>query len=57
MGPVCKNEKGRGDESADSGGWAKRAFLFYFFSLFFISLLLVYIGIVDIYIYVYVCPF
>jgi hypothetical protein len=30
---------------------------FYFFSPFFISLLLVYTGIVDIYIYVYICPF
>jgi hypothetical protein len=30
---------------------------FYFFSPLFVSLLLVYTGIVDSYVYVYICPF
>jgi hypothetical protein len=56
-GPSVRMRKGGGMRAPIQGDGLNGRSFFYFFSLFFISLLLVYIGIVDIYIYVYVCPF
>jgi hypothetical protein len=56
-GPPVRMREGGEMRAPVQGNGPNGLSFFYFFSPFFISLLLVYTGIVDIYIYVYICPF
>jgi hypothetical protein len=57
MRPTCNNDRGREMRAPVQGNGLNGRSFFYFFSPFFISLVFVYTDIVDIYIYVYICPF
>jgi hypothetical protein len=56
VGPTCKNERGRGNESVGSGRLVERPFIFYFWISFllFLFLLFSYIYRHSRHIYIYI---
>jgi hypothetical protein len=55
VGPTCKNERGRGNESVGSGRWTEQPFLFldFFYSFFYFSSFCIYRPSRHLYIYIY----